>query len=122
MISRLFSAENLERCESLHGFNHRVQSWEPEMWMTAVLGEMGEAANIAKKIKRIKDGIGGNEAHETEEYLHERIGEELADVVIYLDLLATRLGLDIRKEVIKKFNKTSRKIGYPRSLGMSLAE
>lgn len=55
-----FSAVNRERCESQGGFNHKLSSWSLSDWMTATLGELGEAANVAKKLNRVRDGIPGN--------------------------------------------------------------
>jgi hypothetical protein len=55
-----FSVFNRRRCESLHGFNHPLNSWSLSDWMTATVGELGEAANVAKKLNRVRDGIKGN--------------------------------------------------------------
>ena len=43
--------------------------------------------------------------------LHEMIADELADTVIYADLLCHRLGLSLGKAVQRKFNATSAKVG-----------
>ena len=55
-----FSKTNRRRCESPDGFNHSLASWSRADWLTATLGELGEAANVAKKLKRIADGVPGN--------------------------------------------------------------
>ena len=55
-----FSVFNLRRCEASNGFNHKLGDWSLSDWMTAVTGELGEAANIAKKLNRVRDGIPGN--------------------------------------------------------------
>lgn len=41
------------------------------------------------------------------------LADELADVVIYLDILAAQLGIDLGEAVMKKWNKTSEKVGVP---------
>ena len=41
------------------------------------------------------------------------LADELADVVIYLDILAAQLGIDLGDAVMKKWNKTSEKVGAP---------
>ena len=79
------SAKNRLRCESKSGFNHALSSWSLSDWMTATAGELGEAANIIKKLNRYRDGIPGNS--ESEEELRSKLADELADVAIALDLL-----------------------------------
>ena len=105
-----FSAENRARCESPQGFNHRLHSWSTSDWMTAVMGELGEAANIVKKLNRVRDGIPGNK--ETVNDLHLSLRRELADVFIYLDLLFQSLGTTVEAEIIPVFEAKSRQIGY----------
>jgi NTP pyrophosphatase (non-canonical NTP hydrolase) len=105
-----FSAENRARCEAPSGFNHPMSSWSLSDWMTATLGELGEAANIAKKLNRVRDGIPGNV--ESEPQLRAMLADELADAFIYLDLLAQSQGIDLAQAVRSKFDRTSRKIGY----------
>lgn len=105
-----FSNANLKRCEHPKGFNHNLKSWSTSDWVTATLGELGEAANIVKKLNRVRDSIPGNK--ETPEQLKKMLADELADTFIYLDLLVQSLGLNMRDIVVSKFVKTSVKIGY----------
>ena len=109
-----FSRSNLKRCESPQGFNHKLGSWSLSDWMTAVLGELGEAANVAKKLNRVRDGIPGNK--ETEAELREKFARELADTFIYLDLMAQAAGIDLPATVREVFNAKSEQIGYPHRL------
>ncbi len=116
-----FSLFNRRRCESPKGFNHKLDSWSLSDWFTATLGELGEAANIAKKLNRVRDGIPGNK--ETPEELQAALRHEVADAFIYLDLLAQSAGFQLEDAVIEKFNITSRKIGYENTmLNRSLEE
>ena len=105
-----FSERNKHRCEAPNGFNHQLSSWSLSDWMTATAGELGEAANVIKKLNRVRDGIPGNA--ETPEQLRNQLAEELADIVIYLDLLAQAAGFDLETIRDAKFAKTSAKIGY----------
>jgi|GEM_PF-1967663 len=107
---RKFSAENLTRCTSPDGFNHPLESWSLSDWMTATLGELGEAANVLKKLNRVRDGITGNK--ETPEDLSSMLADEIADAYIYMDLFAQAAGIDLPSAVRRKFDKTSEKIGY----------
>lgn len=104
-----FSKTNRARCESPEGFNHALHSWSLSDWITATAGELGEAANIAKKLNRVRDGIPGNA--ETPEQLRAALADEIADTFIYLDLLAQSQGIDLAKAVADKFNRTSEKVG-----------
>jgi NTP pyrophosphatase (non-canonical NTP hydrolase) len=72
--------------------------------------ELGEAANVLKKLNRVRDGIPGNA--ETPDQLHAQFADELADTFIYLDLLAQAAGVDLPSAIRSKFNRTSAKIGY----------
>ncbi len=87
---------NVMRCITAF---HAIDDWSPTDWMTAVAGEVGEAANLIKKLRRGED------------ILAEDVGKELADVVIYLDLLAARMHLDLGECVKDKFNKVSDRVG-----------
>lgn len=107
-----FSKINRARCEAETGFKHRLGAWLLSDWMTATAGEMGEAANVIKKMNRRRDGI-TNTGDPSIDELKEMLADELADTFIYLDLLAQAAGISLSAAVIRKFDKTSGKIGYP---------
>jgi NTP pyrophosphatase (non-canonical NTP hydrolase) len=65
-------------------------------------GECGEACNIIKKIERERRGIRGSRA------TLRQLADELADVIICVDLIALYEGIDIWESVKRKFNETSR--------------
>lgn len=109
-MNRQFSERNRKRCESPKGFNHRLDSWSGSDWMVAVLGELGEAANVMKKLNRVRDGIPGNK--ETIQQLHEKFANELADAYVYLDLLCQAYEIDLEAAVIRVFEAKSQEIGY----------
>ena len=89
---RTFSAMNRRRADYWHG----GVAWTRADWMTAALGELGEAANYAKKLKRIEDGLAGNRDEDRDaDVLREKMCEELADFVTYLDLLVSYDGQQI---------------------------
>ncbi len=106
-----FSKVNRERSESPRGFGHKLENWSLSDWMTATLGELGEAANVAKKLNRYRDGINGNT--EPEVVLRAQLARELADTFIYLDLLAQREGIDLPAAVRKTFNAKSEQLKCP---------
>jgi NTP pyrophosphatase (non-canonical NTP hydrolase) len=103
-----FSAINRQRCESHDGFKHRLDSWSTSDWFLATLGELGEAANNAKKLNRYRDGIPGNK--ESEAALRDKLRKELGDTYVYLDLLAQSVGVDIGAAAVEVFNAKSEEI------------
>ena len=109
---REFSEQNRRRSEAYSGFNHPINNWSLSDWMTATFGELGEAANIAKKLNRIRDRVPGNSESEIATSLKSMLADELADTFIYLDLLAQSEGIDLSSAVLDKFDRTSQKIGY----------
>jgi NTP pyrophosphatase (non-canonical NTP hydrolase) len=111
MDLKKFSLANRARSESPDGFNHKLDSWSLSDWITATLGELGEAANVAKKLNRVRDGIPGNS--ETEGELRQKLARELADTFIYLDLLCQSEGIDLGATVVSVFNAKSEQIGSP---------
>lgn len=76
--------------------------WSLNDWMTAVTGELGEAANVLKKVRR---------GDLTLEEARPKLTQEFADVVIYLDILAAQASIDLGEAVIKTFNEKSVKVG-----------
>ena len=106
-----FSEINRDRCESPLGFGHTLASWSMSDWFTATMGELGEAANVAKKLNRVRDGVPGNV--ETADELRRELERELADTFIYLDLLAQSAGINLADAVRDTFNAKSDAIGYP---------
>lgn len=110
-----FSSANRARCESPHGFNHPLSGWSTSDWMTAMVGEVGEAANVVKKLNRYRDGVPGNKV--SEEALRIQLRKELGDVFVYLDLMAQSLGFSIADAAAEVFDAKSKEIGYPKVLG-----
>lgn len=109
-----FSEANRARCESPQGFNHPLTGWSSSDWMTALVGEVGEAANVVKKLNRYRDGVPGNKVSEQD--LRDQLRRELGDVFVYLDLMAQSLGFTIADAATEVFNTKSADIGYPKTL------
>lgn len=72
-------------------------------------GETGELANLLKKVVRLNRGITGT--YEQREALMQAVQDEVADVLISLDLVCMDLGIDLSLAVAAKFNATSLKHG-----------
>jgi NTP pyrophosphatase (non-canonical NTP hydrolase) len=86
---------------------HRQRQWDREGKIdiayrgNELAGECGEACNIVKKIERERRGIRGSRATLAQ------LADELADVIICVDLIALYEGIDLWESVRKKFNETS---------------
>lgn len=106
-----FSEANRARCESPQGFKHPLNGWSTSDWITATMGELGEAANVVKKLNRYRDGVPGNKVSEAE--LRDQLRKEIGDVFVYLDLMAQSLGFSIADAAAEVFNSKSVEIGYP---------
>ncbi len=78
--------------------------WSPAEWMQAVLGELGELANVLKKVRRGDYDL---------EEMRGEIRDELADVVCYLDILALQFGVDLGEAVVSKFKRIMKTTAHP---------
>lgn len=103
-----FRAANRHRLPQFRDAKGRLSHSEPDgsdwplsQWSNAVLGELGEAANIIKKIERGDFTLDEAKA---------MLADELADVQTYLDLLAHRAGVDLGRATIDKFNRISERV------------
>jgi NTP pyrophosphatase (non-canonical NTP hydrolase) len=87
---------NVARCNDVF---HKFEDWSHADWAVALTGEVGELCNLLKKARR------------GEKIKLLDMASELADIMIYLDLLAASLEVDLAREVIIKFNEVSDKRG-----------
>ena len=101
---------NVARCNDVF---HKFEDWNEADWGVALAGEVGEmfgafskvaehSGNVCNLIKKMRRG---------ESIPLNEVGKEIADVMIYLDLLAASLEVDLAREVILKFNEVSEKRG-----------
>ncbi len=113
---------NQRRCNEAF---HDVESWSASDWGNAMAGEFGEVAgelleinnltleffkklkacdSIKKMLRQMK-----GDAKMTE--LKAKLAKELADVVLYADLLSCKLEINLGEAVREKFNEVSVKRG-----------
>jgi NTP pyrophosphatase (non-canonical NTP hydrolase) len=95
---------------------HKGGDWTLLEWAGAMCGEAGEAANVAKKIKRIQTNLPNLEAGlPVEDYgrLERKLAEECADVIIYALIIMSRLNADASSTIAYVFNKKSEEYGFP---------
>jgi NTP pyrophosphatase (non-canonical NTP hydrolase) len=103
---------NITRCRRWHD----PLAWAPSMWACAAAGEMGEACNAIKKLHRHDEGIQQNATSPDRARLIQNCATEIGDTVVYLDLLAQRLGLSLEDCVRDTFNRISMREEFPERL------
>lgn len=101
-IARLPEFRN-KKGQIVHGPDSKP--WALSQWSNAALGELGEAANLIKKYER-----GDFTDEEWATIWRDDLAHELADTLIYLDLLAHHAGIDLEKAVVEKFNMVSNRV------------
>jgi NTP pyrophosphatase (non-canonical NTP hydrolase) len=87
--------------------------WSLSAWSNAVLGELGEAANLIKKIER---------GDLTLDEARPALAKEFADVATYLDILAYRAGVDLGDATVAKWNEVSARVGCALRLPVRVAK
>lgn len=115
-INELF-AKNIARCARWHG-EKGVNDWSALEWAGAMCGEAGEAANAAKKLKRLETDMKtinepGRHYNNLEE-ARTAVAKEVADTIIYGLLLMARAGIEDPEAIIREvYNKKSEEYGFP---------
>jgi len=90
--------EEQRQFSARHGWHWKVENMENmikrlEYGTIALTGEVGEFANVLKKVIRDREA---NIPIEDQKFAHLR--EELTDVFIYLMLMSVTLGMDLENE------------------------
>lgn len=95
--------------DAKHGWN--PQKGVPDQVFRAIqtdliglLGEIGEFANIVKKIALEADSHSGSDLAGQLKARHSELTNELVDAFVYLIRLATHLDMDIEQEYLDKLN------------------
>lgn len=116
-FKRLFAA-NVTRAQRWHA--NGINDWSPLEWAGAMCGEAGEAANAAKKLKRVESSLQNIDKRtdvaaimRDNAHYRQEVGKEVADVIIYALLLCARVGVDPEQVIRDVFNKKSEEYGFP---------
>jgi NTP pyrophosphatase (non-canonical NTP hydrolase) len=89
-------------------------------WTTALAGEVGELCNMIKKMQRVeRGGMDGGSSYTAKDITKEMLKEEIGGIVIYLDLLASLLEIDLEEAIIDTFNSKSAKYGFKQFIELS---
>jgi NTP pyrophosphatase (non-canonical NTP hydrolase) len=90
--------------------------WTLGDWGNAMGGEAGEAQNVIKKIRRVETDKQRRDSEGDIIELVDKLADELADMIIYADLVAAIVGIDLTQALKIKFNATSMQYGFPERL------
>lgn len=123
-LSRL-RIQNSTRKVRWHG--PETEPWSLADWSNAMQGEAGEVGDVIKKIRRVQTRTGPQTWADMPALLEE-LDHEMADTLIYMDLLdfeanalRRQLGLPesttLAPAVTRKFDIVSVKMGFPERLG-----
>jgi len=119
---RRIITQSIKRAERWHKGDIGV--WSPLEWAGAMCGEAGEAANAAKKLKRLTDEIqninAGDRQISSIRIAKQTVAKEVADTLLYAVLLmaAVDISPEQAEEIIcEVFNKKSEEYGFPERLG-----
>lgn len=122
-ILRLANTERLPTFKNSKGelaHNTTGSDWSPLEWGAAMGGEVGEVIEVvlefAKRATKIGDTLKKIRRGDLDPKLfeiRERVAKELADVQIYLDLLASQFAIDLGEATLRKFNEVSTRVGSP---------
>lgn len=94
-----------------------ISEWSALEWAGAMAGEAGEAANAAKKLRRVESKLQninapGRSLINVQE-AQDKVAEECADTILYALLLMARVGITSPEDVIRAvFNRKSEEYGF----------
>lgn len=108
------SVVNLRRARRWH--RGGLDDWTVLEWAGAMAGEAGETCNAAKKLRRLQMNLRQRKGPTSMAEAHAKLATEIGDTYLYLDLLATRAGIDIRQAIVDTFNRVSEREGFPERL------
>lgn len=121
-ISQLQSI-NAIRAERWH--HHGKTDWTLLEWAGAMCGESGEAANVAKKIRRLDMQLPNKEKGLDKSNLRElqiKCAMEIADSIIYGLIILSKLDLDASNVLAHVFNEKSIEYGFPERAPFNAAD
>lgn len=109
-----FQAVNAERGRRWHQGD--LSQWSPLEWAGAMAGEAGEAANAAKKLRRLDLALPNKEAGLSQVDagpLREKLADEVGDTIIYGLLILSLLGVNASEVIERVFDRKSIEYGFP---------
>lgn len=93
-----------------------IEEWSISQWALAMMGEAGEVCDAIKKLNSLETGAKSSHGPQKVEEAMQAIATEIGDTYMYLNLLAIRCGIDIRRAICDTFNRVSIREGFPERL------
>lgn len=109
-----FQEVNAARAKRWH--NDGKTNWTLLEWCGAMCSEAGEAANVAKKIRRLHMELPNKEVGlDIHDYavLRDKLACEVADTIIYGLIILSELKYDASYLLISVFDQKSEEYGFP---------
>jgi len=109
-----FQKINSIRAKRWH--NDGKTNWNLLEWAGAMCGESGEAANVAKKIRRLDMNLPNKEAGVKKNNLNTlqiKLANEVADSIIYGLIILSELDMDATSVLADVFDQKSIEYGFP---------
>lgn len=91
-------------------------NWNLLEWAGAMCGEAGEAANIAKKMRRLDMDLPNKEAgisKDNYDLLRKQLAKEVADTIIYGLIILSEIEFNSSHVLAEVFNQKSFEYGFP---------
>lgn len=95
-----------------------LSEWTVSDWAVAMAGECGEICDAVKKLNRLEIDLHSNNVRQPadREAAVKAIAQEIGDTLVYMDLLAQRLDLNLEDCVRDTFNRISVRENLPQRL------
>lgn len=106
-----FQLINAVRAKRWH--NNGRTNWTLLEWAGAMCGESGEAANKAKKLRRLDDALPTANSDSDAEVLEDALATEVADSIIYGLIILSELNIDASVLLKRVFDEKSKEHGFP---------
>src|SRR4051812_47154080 len=112
----LYELQKINEIRAKRWHNDGKTNWTLLEWAGAMCGEAGEAANVAKKMRRLQQELPNREAglsvHDYPQ-LQMALARELADTIIYALIIFSEIEVNADVVIAEVFDKKSIEYGFP---------
>lgn len=112
--------QKVNAARALRWHHGDLAQWSLLEWAGAMCGEAGEAANVAKKLRRIALSLPNQQAGipmGDVVDLRAKLAKETADAMIYGLIILSALGFEASRVITEVFDQKSIEYGFPERAG-----